>query len=769
MRRVFRFVLLASVLMTAAIATYVVVVGGGVGGERQRRGDVATRSIPEAVVLERSQRQTSLDGMESAATTQILFGDLHVHTTYSSDAFVFSLPLMQGEGAHPPADACDFARFCSELDFYSINDHAEHLTPWQWEETKQSIRECNAVASDSEAPDLVAFLGWEWTQSSPAMLGAGRPHYGHKNVILLDTAEEKVPRRPIGAGSGGLFPTNMLGSVGWAVVRSAVSLGDFPRNLDPYLDLSRFALDVSATDECPEGVAVRDLPPDCLEGAATPEVLFRKLDDWGFPNLVIPHGTAWGIHAPPAADLGDQLRPGSHDATSQRLFEVYSGHGTGELWRDLRDTETGADGKPRCAAPRDGYEPCCWRAGEIVRARCGEESDVVCEERVAKARQWFVDAGAGDRARGVVPGTQPADWLECGQLAGSFLPAFEYRTKMSAQYGLARRPEGAASGADGAFRFGLIGSSDNHKARAGSGYKELGRKEFGDAYGLRSDWRDRLLPDPIQPAPEPVPPDALPAGGGFGDPGSERGSSYYFTGGLVAVHAQSRRRESIFEALAERRAYATSGPRIALHFDLENGSAGPVAMGGEAKLRVAPRFRVRALGAFEQKPGCPEHTLERLSPERVQLLCRNECYHPGDTRTPIERIEVVRIRPQTFPDEPLDELIDDPWRSFECDDSGGGCDVTFVDESYDPEREHLYYVRALQVATPAVNGDPMRCERDPSGQCVAAKMCPASGAGFDPGDDCLAPVQERAWSSPIFLSGAEVVATSKSERTQEVN
>ena len=78
-------------------------------------------------------------------------------------------------------------------------------------------------------------------------------------------------------------------------------------------------------------------------------------------------------------------------------------------------------------------------------------------------------------------------------------------------------------------------------------------------------------------------------------------------------------------------------------------------------------------------------------------------------------------------------------------------------------------MRALQVATPAVNGDPMRCERDPSGQCVAAKMCPASGAGFDPGDDCLAPVQERAWSSPIFLSGAEVVATSKSERTQEVN
>src|SRR5436853_333245 len=79
-----------------------------------------------------------------------------------------------------------FARSCSSLDFWSINDHAESITPDHWRETKEAIRQCNAVAGDPKNPDVVAFLGWEWTQVGRTP----KDHYGHKNVILRETAED---------------------------------------------------------------------------------------------------------------------------------------------------------------------------------------------------------------------------------------------------------------------------------------------------------------------------------------------------------------------------------------------------------------------------------------------------------------------------------------------------------------------------------------------------------------------------------------------------
>ncbi|MFP6578420.1 MAG: DUF3604 domain-containing protein [Myxococcota bacterium] len=747
--RVFGGLLVLALILVGGIAF----LSEGVGGERLPRGKVAGEPQPLAAVAARADRQT---GIGDAA--QVLFGDLHVHTTYSGDAFLFSLPLFQGEGAHPPADACDFARYCAELDFWSINDHAEFLTPWQWDETRESIRECNAIAGETENPDLVSFLGWEWTQSSPAITAEGaepKPHYGHKNVILLDTADDRVPARPIGAGSGGLFDAPVPAPV-WALVRAGMTLGDWGAegDLAPYRNFNRFAREVRALDACAEGVPVRELPPDCLEGAPTPGTLFGKLDDWGYPSLVIPHGTTWGIHAAKGSELGLQLRPGAHDPKRQKLFEVYSGHGNSEVWRDLVDTVPGPSGEAVCAEPAGGYLPCCWRAGELIAERCAAESGAEdCDARAATARAEFLAAGPGPKARGVVSASQTDDWLDCGQLPGGFLPALDYRPGMSAQYGLALRDAEAGPEA-GAFRYGFIASSDNHKARPGPGYKETARSSFSDAYGLRQDWLDRLRADPEVARAEATPAAGVKLDPARLDPGTERNASYYYTAGLVAVHASDRSREAIWEALDQRRVYGTSGPRLLLWFDYEGGDGTVAPMGSEVFLASparAPRFRVRAAGAFEQLPGCPERVHERLSAERVARLCRNECYHPSDRRIPIETIEVVRIRPQQAPDEAIDALIEDPWKVLPCPGGEAPCEVTFEDPDYDGGREFVYYVRALQQPTPAVNGNPLDCQRDASGRCLETRQCPAGGPNFDPADNCLAPVRERAWSSPIWL------------------
>src|SRR2546422_1637888 len=69
-------------------------------------------------------------------------------------------------------------------------------------------------------------------------------------------------------------------------------------------------------------------------------------------------------------------------------------------------------------------------------------------------------------------------------------------------------------------------------------------------------------------------------------------------------------------------------------------------MGSETRLAVAPRFRIRAVGSLVQKPGCPEWSTRALGPERLDYLCRGECYNPSDARLRITRIEIVRIRPQ---------------------------------------------------------------------------------------------------------------------------
>ncbi len=177
-------------------------------------------------------------------------------------------------------------------------------------------------------------------------------------------------------------------------------------------------------------------------------------------------------------------------------------------------------------------------------------------------------------------------------------------------------------------------------------------------------------------------------------------------------------------------------------------------MGSEVVLDESPIFQVRAAGSFEQQPGCPADATDALSPERLARLCQGECYQPSDRRRPITRIEVVRIRPQTSPDEPLANLIDDPWIRQECPPDPAGCVLEFGDPEFPASgRPAAYTVRALEEPSLAINAGGVRCSYDAGGRCTELEPC-YQDYRTARDDDCLSEIEERAWSSPIWLDPA---------------
>jgi len=730
-------------LLEAWLSTLCVAAAIACSGGSEDAGGIEGARKPDAAIEAARQRQAeahaALAPASSAAARQILFGDLHVHTTYSWDGFLFSMPIVGGDGAHPPADACDFARYCSDLDFFALTDHAESLLAKDWAESKASVRQCNDLAGDPTNPDLVAFMGFEWSQAGLTP----DTHWGHRCVVFPGTAEDELPTRPISAGAKRELHAELRGNM--SVVRWIQ-----PQDWGAYTSFVEYFDALAARPECDPGTDVRALPLDCEEIAATPKDLHAKLDQWGFDSLAIPHGTSWGTYTPATADIAKHLDPEQFDPGRQKLIEIMSGHGNSEEFRSWREFEVAEDGTHICPEPTAGYLPCCWQAGEIMRSRCGDLDDETCEARVLDARERA--ASAYLRPHSVFPDAEPEEWLDCDQCRDCFKPAFSHRPTESVQYAMALS-HSDARGRDGRplrFRYGFVGSSDGHKGRPGTGYKQEDRDLMTDAPSVSTGFfvenfggLSESMDDPQQPL--------VPKREKIGIKGSDlRVGSFLYPGGLAAVHADGRSREEIWDALQRREVYGTSGPRILLWFTLENGADGSHPMGSEVELSEAPHFQVRAAGSFVQKKGCPEWSARGLRPERLARLCHGECYHPSDVRHRITEIEVVRIRPRAPGSAPADVAIEDPWRKIPCRDDGDGCSVSFSDPDYVAAgRDTLYYVRAIQEPTPALNGSPLETRFDETGAALSIEPC---WKGERAAAGCPAPVQERAWSSPIFVN-----------------
>lgn len=271
------------------------------------------------------------------------------------------------------------------------------------------------------------------------------------------------------------------------------------------------------------------------------------------------------------------------------------------------------------------------------------------------------------------------------------------------------------------FAFGFIGSTDTHLGAAGAVDEAvfLGHGGAGLPAGKK-------IPEGLPDLPQ------------------------YNPGGLAVLWAEENSRDSLFEAMRRREAYATSGPRLIVrafggwNFEpsmcgsedlVENGYAHGVPMGGEL---ASPATEGAALTIVVEalRDSIGPHGSHGMPIERIQII-KGALSSEGELETSVINLVQddgdVSLNPAT------------------CETQGQGATslcAVWRDPDFDPAERAFYYARVLEHPV---------C-RWSQRMCVAADVdCgrpETISAGFKGCCDAAhrPTIQERAWTSPIWYS-----------------
>jgi hypothetical protein len=280
------------------------------------------------------------------------------------------------------------------------------------------------------------------------------------------------------------------------------------------------------------------------------------------------------------------------------------------------------------------------------------------------------------------------------------------------------------------FEYGFIGSSDTHLA-AGTYVEETYWGKF-PAEGRDPKQRNSVPPGP--PGTEWEDADLVDNGATL----SGVAASVFSASGLAGVWAESNTRESIFEAMQRKETFATSGPRMKVRFfagdyssdlldsvdGLKQAYANGVPMGG--RLTAKTDAPVMMVWASQDPLSAP------LQRAQVIKVWRDNGEHK-------ERVYDVACSGDAMPD-----------AAYRCPDNGASVDLSsceldagagqaelkalWQDPEFNPEQSASYFVRVLENPT-----------------CRWSSW-DAARAGIKPNPDLPATLQERAWSSPIWVN-----------------
>ena len=275
------------------------------------------------------------------------------------------------------------------------------------------------------------------------------------------------------------------------------------------------------------------------------------------------------------------------------------------------------------------------------------------------------------------------------------------------------------------FRFGFVGSTDNHDGAAGS----VAETGWAGGQGNEDSSPMRQIGNQMRTNP----------------------------GGLAVAWAEEDSRDAIFAALKRRETYATSGTRPVVRFF--GGSLAGVKCGSSSFVRDAYATGTPMGGELGSVRG-----------ERSPRFAVWAAKDPGTTESPgtdLQRIQIVKgwVDASGQTHEQVFDVAGDPRNGAgvdpaTCTPTGTGarelCTV-WRDPTFHRRERAFYYARVLE--NPTCRWSTRVCKAagvDPLSSECAAQAATASAAFADcclgPGNDpFMEPlVQERAWTSPIW-------------------
>lgn len=596
---------------------------------------------------------------------QAYYGDLHVHTAYSFDAFAFGTIATPDDGyryakgesiAHPSGYDVKLAK---PLDFYAITDHAGFLGALKEGADPSSLLgqlELNEPLHNLNVPDNLnddsirirgqTFASYLRTAVRELMLG-------DLDAELLNSASKAAWKDIVGAAQRHNSPNNFTTFVAYEYTSTSYDQGNLHRNLIfrgadqlPAIPFSRFH------SQDPEGLW------DWMD----------RLRARGVETLAIPHNSN-GSNGQMFKLVDWAGDPMDEEYAAQRirnepLVEITQVKGTSETHPALSTTDEWAD-----------FEIMPYRVATTLPSAPGG----------SYVREALLNGMALEKQQGINP-----------------------------------------------YKFGFIGASDTHNAAAA-----VEEDNYFSKVALidgRPGYRGSV---PLSTAQEEI----VAAAGRLEIVSTDQGNytkgafETWGASGLTGVWADSNTRGAIYDAFRRKETFATSGPRMRLRFfagfglnadSAATAYASGVAMGSElfAEIDRSPSFLVWATQDAESAP------LQRLQVIKGWL-------ENGESK---ERVFDVACSDDGTVD-PVTRRCPDNGARVNLDDCSSSADVgkaeirtVWTDPDYAPDQRAFYYARVLENPT---------C-RWSTWDAIRAGVAPREGLKLT--------IQERAWSSPIWIN-----------------